>query len=242
MISKILITQSAATLCILLLATAAFGFWSDYTSLRMYIFITFLVLVALAAVQHYKEFALAFVLSALLFNPYFPAHLSQNIWVVLDVLFIAGLLFFVFWTTNSYQKGSRFEKYLASQFPESKYKIVDRTRDNGKYLARHVESDGNPDLRLRNLETRNEFAIECKWRAKWRGNPSHGDVGISWNPKLTERYLTYGRNSKIPVFLALGVGGTPEKPKEVYVVPMEVLSNWSFLKRSHFIGNNQHIG
>mgnify|MGYP001558872942 CR=1 FL=1 len=241
MVSKILITQSAATLCILLLATAALGFWSDYTSLRMYIFITFLVLVALAAIQHYTEFAIAFVLSALLFNPYFPAHLSQNIWIVLDVLFIAGLLFFVFWTTNSYQKGSRFEKYLANQFPESKYKIVDRTRDNGKYLARHVESDGNPDLRLRNLETRNEFAIECKWRAKWRGNPSHGDVGIFWNPKWTERYLAYGRNNKIPVFLSLGVGGTPEKPKEVYIVPMEVLNNWSFLKRSHFIGNNQPI-
>lgn len=241
MISKILITRSVVTVCALLLASAAFGFWNDYTSLRLYIFITFLFLVALTAIQHYKQFAIAFALGALLFNPYLQIHLSQNVWVIVDVLLIGGLLFFVFWTTNSYQKGSRFERYLANQFPESKYKIVDRTRDNGKYLDRHVESDGNPDLRLRNLETRNEFAVECKWRAKWRGSPSHGDVGIFWNPKLTERYLAYGRNNKISVFLALGVGGVPEKPKEVYIVPMEVLNNWSFLKRSHFIGNNQPI-
>ena len=241
MVSKIIITRSVVTVCALLLASAAFGFWNDYTSLRLYIFITFLLLSVLAVIQHYREFAIFFIFSAILFNPYIQTHLSQNVWVVVDVLLIGGLLFFVFWTTNSYQKGSRFEKYLANQFLESKYKIVDRTRDNGKYLDRHVESDGNPDLRLRNLETRNEFAVECKWRAKWQGGHSHADVGIFWNPKWTERYLAYGKSNRIPVFLALGVGGTPEKPKEIYIVPMEVLSNWSFLKRSHFIGNNQSI-
>lgn len=241
MFSKILITRSVVTVCALLLASAAFGFWGDYTSLRLYIFITFLILTVLAVVQHYKEFAVFFIFSAILFNPYNQVRLSQNLWVVVDVLLIAGLLFFVFWTTNPYQKGSRFEKYLANKFPESKYKIVDRTRDNGKYLARHVESDGNPDLRLRNLETRKEFAIECKWRAKWHSDASYGDVGIFWNPKWTERYLAYGKKNEIPVFLAVGIGGVPEKPKEVYIVPMEVLHNFRFLRRSHLIGNNQPI-
>lgn len=239
--SKILITRSAVILCSALLCSAALGLWSNYTHFRMYAFITFLILAGLSFIQHYKQFALAFILSAILFNPYIPASLPQNIWIVLDVLLSAGLLFFVFWTTNSYQKGARFERYLASRFPETKYKLVDRTRDNAKYLNRAVESDGYPDLRFRNLETNNEFAVECKWRAKWQGNESHGDVGVFWNPKWTERYLAYSKRNNIPVFLALGVGGAPEKPKEVYIVPIEVLNNWSFLKRSHLIGNNRPI-
>ena len=88
MVSKIIITRSVVTVCALLLASAAFGFWNDYTSLRLYIFITFLLLSVLAVIQHYREFAIFFIFSAILFNPYIQTHLSQNVWVVVDVLLI----------------------------------------------------------------------------------------------------------------------------------------------------------
>lgn len=236
----VLLTRISAVVTCVLLLLAALDFGISYDLLRALLFSLFLVLALLSFKQHYKELALAYIASALLFNPFMPAHFPKNMWVVLDMLLIAGIAIATYWSTNPYQKGSRFERYVASRFPEEKFKLVDRTRDNGKFLGRSVESDGYPDLRFRNLKTGIEFAVECKWRRQWFKKTVHGESGIQWNIRWTERYSEYGNRENVQVFLAVGIGGTPDNPRELYIVPIDVMK-WPFIKRSHLIGNNRPI-
>ena len=234
--TRIVLVRSTQIFTGILLVVAALGIWSNFDALRLGIMVGFFVLAALAFLMDYRWLGISGVALALLFNPLVPLHLPRHIWVVLDLLSLAGLIYFTYWATNPYKKGVRFEKYVTTLFPQSDFVIQDRTRDNSKYLKRHVESDGHPDLIFRNQKTGKTFAVECKWRGKWTSD-KHGTLGIWWKPWQAERYTAYGKESGMPVFVAFGIGGTPEKPKEVYFLEADrlhyVFLNQSLIKSGH---------
>lgn len=59
------------------------------------------------------------------------------------------------------------------------------------------------------------FAIECKWRKNYFKN------GIEWAQNYQiKNYKEYADKLKIPVFVVIGVGGEPEKPEELFIVPL----------------------
>ena len=64
----------------------------------------------------------------------------------------------------------------------------------------------NPDFLFRNQKTGKSFAVECKWRGKWAQN-KNGEIGLWWNRTQGERYTAYGKESEIPVFIAIGISG-----------------------------------
>lgn len=177
-----------------------------------------------------RRLALACAVAALFFSPYNPISLPRHIWVIADLLIGSGLAYATFWATNPYKKGTRFEDHVASLFPEPDFTIKDRTRDTGKHSKRRVESDGHPDFVFRATESGNVFAIECKWRSRWATQPNSGQ-GIWWNLVQFDRYAAYQRNTGTPVFVAFGIGGSPERPAEVHILELNRL-RFPFLFRS----------
>lgn len=49
---------------------------------------------------------------------------------------------------------------------------------------------------------------------------------VEWsNPKQRERYLKYAEDNDIEVFIVIGLGGAPDSPEQVFVVPLADLDS-----------------
>ena len=213
-----------------LIIVAALGISTNFFFLDLGISIGFLVLAALSFLMGYKIPGAAWIVLGLIFNPLIPLHLPRHIWVVIDIMALAGMVYFTYWATNPYKKGTRFEQYVSTLFPEQDFVIQDRTRDVSKFLNRHVESDTHPDFVFRKQKTGKSFAVECKWRGQWaKGNS--GELGLWWNRDQGARYSAFEKDSGMPVFIAFGIGGLPGNPAEIYFLEPSRLQ-YAFLKQS----------
>lgn len=213
-----------------LLLVVALGWTDSYFELRRWIMCLFVVNALFFFYLKNRRIGLAFLAGAAVFNPYVSVPLSRDLWILVDVVAIAAIGYAAYWATSSYKKGTRFENYVASIFPEPEFVIQDRARDTGKKLGRFVESDGHPDFVFRSQTTGKVFAVECKWRGRWAWQPNGGQ-GLWWNLGQQMRYEEYQKQTGIPVFVAFGIGGTPDKPAEVYFLEVERL-RFHFLYRS----------
>ena len=228
--TRVILVRSTQLITGILIIVAALGISTNFYLLDFGISIGLFVLAALSFLMGYRLPGVAWVVLGIIFNPIVSLHLPRHIWVVIDVLSLAGMVYFTYWATNPYKKGTRFEQYVSTLFPEPDFVIQDRTRDVSKFLNRRVESDTHPDFVFRNQKTGKPFAVECKWRGKWAYNKT-GELGIWWNLAQGERYVAHGKEANIPVFVALGIGGSPEKPKEVYFLEADRL-HYVFLNQS----------
>jgi hypothetical protein len=69
------------------------------------------------------------------------------------------------------------------------------------------------------------FAIECKWRKNYFKN------GIEWAQNYQiKNYKEYAEKLNIPVFVVIGVGGEPEKPEELFIVPLSKMKSNTITK------------
>lgn len=227
---KIYATRIGAGLTAALLLAAAIGVTDNYFILRFGIMCCFFVLALYFLLQNYRQLALAFVVGGIIFNPYLTAHLARQIWVILDMVAIFAVAYAAYWATNPYKKGTRFEDYVATLFPEPEFVVQNRTRDISKHTKRIVESDTHPDFEFRASASGKVFAVECKWRAHW-AYQINGGQGIWWNLNQFDRYSAFQQRTGMPVYVAFGIGGTPEKPKEVYFLELDRL-RFPFLYRS----------
>ena len=120
------------------------------------------------------------------------------------------------------QKGLAFEKYVISKFPKDSYSIKEWRSD--KFTdGRYAESSTYPDmeLTLHLGKYEHEFAIECKWRSKFTDEKS-----LEWSyDEQIKRYNKYSEDKSIPVFIILGIGGTPSAPENVFCIPLQALQN-----------------
>lgn len=179
------------------------------------------VLLALVAlVQGYRNWAFPFLVASIVFSPFLSIlSLERYQWTILDITLSAYIVYFVARTTDPYLKGIAFEQHVATLFPPEKYTIVDRTRDISKFADRTVESDSHPDFVFRNKETGKVFAVECKYASRWY--ESKGTLGFMLKKYQLDNYRRYASERGIPVYMALGIGGIPKKPKEAHFVPLE---------------------
>jgi hypothetical protein len=212
--AQIFYIRSIATLTGVVLLIAALGIWTNYGVLREVIAADFILLALLSFALGYRDLGMTGVFLAILFNPFIPFVLTRNVWVILDIVAFVGIIYYTFWTTDPHWKGTRFEQYVSTLFPEPDFVVVDRTRDVSKFLSRKVESDSHPDFVFRNQKTGKTFAVECKWRRRWYPVKDIGGLGLWWDLYRGERYKAFGREQGVPVFVAFGIGGTPEKPAE----------------------------
>ena len=126
--------------------------------------------------------------------------------------------------SDSAEKGFKFEKYVLSLFDLERYdkdkaaayKIVLWTGDYGKNTCYKIETDSEPDLIIRHLESNIIFAVECKYRSRLYDDKI--DVG---KPRNLNNYKMYAyKNLDIPTFVVFGLGGQPDNPDQMFCVPI----------------------
>jgi hypothetical protein len=116
------------------------------------------------------------------------------------------------------RNGIDFEKYVVQNFDQKYFKVIKWAGDkyvNGIYSEENMHPDLLLEFKLGNQIER--FAVECKWRS----THLQGKVMFS-SKKQVERYQNFGIQENLPVFIALGYGGTAAYPAELYVIPIEV--------------------
>lgn len=113
-------------------------------------------------------------------------------------------------------KGFAFEKYVANLFDPGYFIINDWTRDSFDILQRPVESDQNPDLTMRYNPTKELFSVECKFRSS-----AYNDK-VNWaRDDQIKNYLSYAAKNRIPTYVVIGLGGSPDNPNKMFCVPIE---------------------
>ncbi|MDI3488288.1 MAG: hypothetical protein PWR26_1005 [Methanosarcinales archaeon] len=124
------------------------------------------------------------------------------------------------------QAGDEFENYVLGLFDERYFKVIDWTRDTSKQAGRYVKSDSNPDFTIEytgaGQHTGSKFAVECKFRSSLSTdeNERASMVDIARYEQLF-RYAKYSIKNKVPVFIVVGLGGRPNRPREMFCIPLE---------------------
>ncbi len=117
------------------------------------------------------------------------------------------------------KKGDDFEAFIVSKFNKEKFVFKNWAGDkisNGQY----AESTTQPDLLYEWKGSAKNFPlwVECKWRSK----AENGKLKFAY-PKQLERYKNYEKEEGIPIFIALGVGGKPNKPEQLFLIPLRFI-------------------
>jgi hypothetical protein len=115
-------------------------------------------------------------------------------------------------------KGDAFEKFVVTNF-DRKYFTLQEWRSDKYVDGIYAVSNHFPDLEVifdyKAKNVKEAFAIECKWRKNYFKN------GIEWAQNYQiKNYKEYADKLNIPVFVVIGVGGEPNKPHELFIVPL----------------------
>jgi hypothetical protein len=128
--------------------------------------------------------------------------------------------------TVNVSKGHVFEKFIISRFRTEYFTLLNYTGDK-KSEDLFPLSNCNPDLDydLNVAHHSCPFSIECVWRKRFR------DGLIQWATEgQIHSYYSYQQANSRPIFIMLGVGGTPDDPENLYIIPLkEIAMNQRFL-------------
>lgn len=139
------------------------------------------------------------------------------------------------------EAGNSFESFIVSKFDKKYFTLKEWAGDkyvNGVY----AETTTNPDLVycFKCSDVEMFFAVECKYRKQFT------NYGLEWAKDYQiKNYVNFQKKNKIPVFVAIVMGGTPELPNDLYLVPLDYMKSKfiteEFLrkfKKSNFKENN----
>jgi hypothetical protein len=116
------------------------------------------------------------------------------------------------------QKGRAFEEFIVHQFALNKsyFTLLD-WRSDKFYRGVYPKSSRNPDLvyEFKVGGFIRQFSVECKYRR----SPYNGLIQLMDERKY-RIYEAYNRN-EMRVYVALGIGGKPDSPTELYLIPFE---------------------
>ncbi len=113
--------------------------------------------------------------------------------------------------------GLAFERFIVGRFKPQYFKLLEWTSDkmiDGIYARSALNPDLHYEFRFGNFSK--QFAMECKYRRVIR------DGKFKLDQRQLENYRRYGKERNIQVYIALGVGGKPEAPKELYILPLQL--------------------
>ncbi len=118
-------------------------------------------------------------------------------------------------------KGDAFESFVVQQF-DKKYFTLQEWRGDKYVNGNYPVSNHFPDLEVsyKWKDTEDHFALECKWRKNFYKG------AIEWAKDYQLRnYEEYANKTKLAVFVIIGVGGSPDNPKDLFILPLnEILS------------------
>jgi len=121
------------------------------------------------------------------------------------------------------QKGDAFEAFVVKKFDDKYFKLKEWASDkmvDGIY----PESNQYPDLVYDFIYKDNTYplAIECKYRQSY----FNGGIKFSY-PDQLKRYKSFEKEKVIPVFVVIGVGGRPDSPGDLFIIPLNKLDDVS---------------
>ena len=127
-------------------------------------------------------------------------------------------------------KGRQFEELVVSFLADkSIYRLLAWRSDkivDGIYAAENLLPDLEIMQRIGDVEV--EYFVECKYRSSWDSN---GKVDLS---KQFLRYRNFAKDCGKELFIALGVGGTPDKPEVFYLIPSRMFNYYHDVPKDRF--------
>ncbi len=116
---------------------------------------------------------------------------------------------------ETYVKGDEFEHYVRRcLFAKEEYDLVHQTHDYTANKKDFVETSKEPDFKFRSRRSGREFFVEVKYRSAFYQG------AVEWcKPYQLKRYKAIDK--AMSVFATIGVGGLPESPEHIYVVPVK---------------------
>lgn len=127
-------------------------------------------------------------------------------------------------------KGRQFEQFVVSLFADkSRFNLL-AWRGDKISGATYAAETLLPDLRLRHRldVAKVEYLVECKYRSSW------GEEGID----LSSQYVRYhfaAKKSGLELFIAIGIGGSPSNPDELFIIPGRMVKLDKKIDRARFI-------
>jgi hypothetical protein len=119
---------------------------------------------------------------------------------------------------DNFKIGREFEEYIISLFNERHFKLK-KYRKSEDFNGKYIDDASHPDLEIELVFTsgrKNRFAVECKWR---RGFETSGYVKWAEDAQVC-KYRIFQDQTRIPVFIAIGIGGKPNNPEKLFVTPL----------------------
>ena len=115
-------------------------------------------------------------------------------------------------------KGREFEELVLELLDVKSGKLLLKEWRGDKTLGEvFPENNRYPDLLIEEVETNRCIAIECKWR-KYLNHTSMQDL---FSPENLSIYHEFSQERDLPVFIVLGIGGTPCDPDNIYIIPLD---------------------
>lgn len=125
-------------------------------------------------------------------------------------------------------KGDAFEKFVVKNFDREFFTLQEWRSDkyvDGIYPVSNHFPDMEVNFTFRKKNISETFAIECKWRGYYYKNE------IKWAENYQiNNYKEYAEKLSIPVYVVIGVGGEPEKPNELFIVPLAEMNSNTITK------------
>ncbi|AIJ05347.1 hypothetical protein JH146_0497 [Methanocaldococcus bathoardescens] len=118
----------------------------------------------------------------------------------------------------AHQKGEEFESFVLNNlFPEKYFELLDMTHNFETNSKRYVKKSLKPDFLLKDKKTGKIFYVECKYRSKLYQEKFH------WakDKEQFQRYKDIESNENIPVYIAMGLGGTADNPERIFLMPLK---------------------
>ena len=117
---------------------------------------------------------------------------------------------------TSEEKGRAFEEYIITRFDRNEYKLLEWRGDKYCKGWGGAEANCKPDLTFENKRSGDRFAVECKFRSRPNGRK------LEWaTDEQLQRYRDYQGKEKIPVFIAIGLGGNPRDPEALFIMRLD---------------------
>lgn len=111
-----------------------------------------------------------------------------------------------------------FEQFMTGKLNDYDYKLVE-WRSEKFYGRRNQHVPGKPVLEFERKKSNNSeriFYIECRYFDEYRDNLVH--LG---RKRKIHQFKHYSSTTNKPVFVAIGVGGQPSDPENLYLIPVE---------------------
>jgi hypothetical protein len=116
-----------------------------------------------------------------------------------------------------YEQGLQFEAFIKNLFSDKRFRLKRWRKSKLIDKDTFIRDQTYPDLELIYIGKKDyRFAVECKWRSRfYYGKTKWADEA---NILI---YKEFQQKTGMPVFIAIGIGGTASNPERLFVTPLD---------------------